>query len=90
VRECQIEVAIQQKSSGIVATHSATGHYDENGFMEFMWSEGNWSCDCNRAAFFREALGRPKAGFSLCGKSRYRIVSIRDKETGEVVYEETE
>lgn len=41
----------------------------------FAWTEGNWSCDCNRACFFIEASDDPKEwnnGWSFpCGDMLY-------------------
>jgi len=55
------------ETRAIQATHN--GELLHEG-TEFMWSEGNYSCDCNRADFFygRDANGE-------CGNSRFRIVA---------------
>ena len=56
-------------------------------FHDFIWTEGNYSCNCNRALFFArgrklvEPLNRP------CGEGRY-LVKIAN-ETGDVLLDET-
>ena len=39
----------------------------------FLWTEGNYGCDCNRHIFFEEATGRD-TGDCPCGESRYTAV----------------
>lgn len=41
--------------------------------LEFMWSEGNYACDCNRAAFF---YGDNDFD-DTCGDHRFSVVSLR-------------
>jgi len=41
---------------------------------EFLWTEGNYSCDCNRAVFWALAGAEPPPG-AECGDGAYLIVS---------------
>jgi len=42
---------------------------------KFMWTEGNYGCDCNRHLFFDRAAGRePEADELICGETRYTAV----------------
>lgn len=60
--------------------------YDWSPGSEFNWSEGNYSCDCNRALFFRRA-GNEEVGANLiCGEGKY-YVEIRSAE-GELLYKD--
>ena len=45
---------------------------------EFMWNEGNYSCDCNRHIFFNVALGRAGSGEHQipCGNVLYSINNL--------------
>jgi hypothetical protein len=49
---------------------------DEGAFFEFVWSEGNFACDCNRGDFYASCVGEeledddPRA---QCGDGRYRV-----------------
>lgn len=38
---------------------------------EFLWSDGNFACDCNRASLFAQASGREPADDRPCGMERY-------------------
>ncbi len=37
--------------------------------LEYMWTEGNYSCDCNRRLFMCRALGEPEPARDECGDS---------------------
>jgi hypothetical protein len=56
----------------------------------FMFGDGNYACDCNRALFFEAA----KTGSwshvprGECGNERYIIEKIVDRATGRIVYED--
>ena len=39
----------------------------------FMWSEGNYACDCNRYLHFQRALGEDEDDV-VCSKGRYEVV----------------
>lgn len=55
---------------------------------DYLWSEGNYGCDCNRAAFFADAGGEDDIDCS-CGEGRYSI-RVRNKKSGRVWYREWE
>jgi len=57
---------------------------DPDDFSEYIWSDGNYSCDCNRGLFFERAAGIPYSGETVCGQSRY-FLFICD-EAGTEVY----
>lgn len=38
---------------------------------DYMWTEGNYSCDCNRHLFFERAVGREPDEDVPCGDSLY-------------------
>lgn len=47
----------------------------ENGpenVLVFMWSDGNYSCDCNRALFFANTVGDPDPD-QECGDKAYSV-----------------
>lgn len=57
--------------------------------VEYLWSEGNYSCDCNREIIFRRA--RSEEFQSLlsgggCGEGRFKVRITAD--TGDVPYDE--
>jgi hypothetical protein len=61
---------------------------------EYIWSEGGWSCDCNRQYEFREAKGLPRmpegdTSRYCLGSHKYQILGIRLMD-GTLVYEAEE
>lgn len=70
--------------------------------VNFIWSDGNYSCNCNRFLFFERACGLTQEEIDAkdpslegtmtgCGDyEKYRCDWIRDEETKEIIYEETE
>jgi len=56
--------------------------------IEFLWNEGNYSCDCNRAIFFDVAGGGDGNPEQQCGLERYIVKLVSDD--GEIILDETE
>lgn len=47
--------------------------WDES--SDYMWTEGNYGCDCNRHLFFERAAGRePDIDEHTCGDTHYTAV----------------
>lgn len=87
-----IEVHILDRQSSQRVVYQADG-YDEpdqpGTFSSFIWQEGNFSCDCNRAIFFSEAGGQGvDEDKQPCGKDRFLLEKITRKSDGQVLYEE--
>ena len=40
---------------------------------EYMWDAGNYSCDCNRSAFFQRAGHEDEVWFEECGDKAYKV-----------------
>jgi hypothetical protein len=53
----------------------------------FIWAEGNYSCDCNRKAFFERAMNEPKSSADEypCGDGRYKVEITREND-GTLIY----
>lgn|SRR5687768_1587123 len=47
-----VNVEIRRNSDGVVRRY-----VDEHWLSDFIWSEGNYACDCNRHLFFERAGG---------------------------------
>jgi hypothetical protein len=78
------EVHIRRVADGVVRVHRDGWHSDA-GSPDFIWSDGNFGCDCNRHDFFEQAAGKETEGHYQCGTTAYvvdRIVLLN----GEVVY----
>lgn len=55
---------------------------------DFMWRDGNYSCDCNRALFFLRAGGEDDSKDETpCGDGTYSV-RVRNKLNGNVYYDE--
>lgn len=67
---------------------------DDMWFGDFIWSEGNFACDCNRGTFFAEAVGEDTSALSdeedatrfPCGDSRFRVKIL--SAMGDLLYED--
>jgi hypothetical protein len=58
----------------------------------FIWSDGNFSCNCNRDLFFWRAKGIEPEDDEECGcldYENYRVNWMRNDETGNIIYEES-
>lgn len=86
--EEKIDVLIRNNDTGEVVLYEDDGYFDEYGsFHDFIWSEGNYSCDCNRALFFFRSKNMLDPENNDCGEKLYSI-RITKKSTCEVLYDE--
>lgn len=83
--EQAIRVTITDTTTGESATLDDMGRFDDGVFNDFIWSDGNYSCDCNREIFFSQATGI-EGGVRECSTGRYRV-KITD-EAGNQLYED--
>ncbi len=56
-------------------------------WSEYLWEDGNWSCDCNRQISFESNGGEEIEDDIGCGEEAYRVV-VRNAKTMEVIYKE--
>lgn len=80
-----IRVSITDTTTGETRAYDADGYLDDGVFFEYIWSEGNYACDCNRANFFARAAGEDDPDRE-CGDGRY-AVKIFDID-GKTIYED--
>lgn len=67
------DVHIRKNSTG------ETRAYRDNGaWNEYLWADGNFACDCNRALLFQRAGGvePPDDEDQPCGSISYSIVRV--------------
>lgn len=88
-----VDVHIRRNADGVVRVCRMESRFDVpdycDGFADdFLWSEGNFACDCNRAIFFERAAGVENID-RQCGDDAY-FVRIVDAETGALLYEDDE
>jgi hypothetical protein len=63
--------------------------YDkDDGWYDFIWTEGNYSCDCNRSLFFARGRLEDDPKSPPCGSDRY-FVKIVDEGDGTVLLDES-
>jgi len=55
-------------------------------FHEYTWSDGNYSCDCNRSILFARAVNETEDHDVECSDGRYTIMAIF--QNGRQVYTE--
>jgi len=67
---------------------------DESGeYLEYIWAEGNFSCDCNRGTFFEQSSEPTDDDGTAplehpCGDGRYRVEKLVRLSDGKVLYYE--
>lgn len=83
----RVIVRIQEVASGTERDYVYPYEWEDS--LEYLWSEGNYGCDCNRALFFARAVGEEDPEDRECGETAFRIVSITDDD-GKIVYAEEE
>lgn len=83
------EAKIRDTATGQVRTYAKWEPEEEDGWSDFNWRENNYSCDCNRASFFAEAVGAVLSDEETpCGDGRYVVESILDARDGREIYSE--
>lgn len=45
---------------------------------EYLWTDGNFGCDCNRHIFFAQARGEGSAEERKCGDDRFQVQIVCD------------
>ncbi len=87
ITERPIIVKIRNNATGEIVDHPDVGDFDEDGFVDFIWSDGNYACDCNRDLFFHRAKGLDDPDDNPCGEEKYSIQITCDDA---IVYDEFE
>jgi hypothetical protein len=75
-------VEIRENATGLVREHDDSLADGD----PYIWSDGNYCCDCNRGLFFARAGGQQDANVQ-CSADLYSV-RVRSKETGSVFYKE--
>lgn len=78
----EVLVTIVDSVTGKQATYG--DEFENEGVAEFLWSGGNYSCDCNRALFLSRETGDESIDCD-CGDGRFAVKIIRT-DTKQVVY----
>lgn len=88
LRQLPIAVHLRHVPTGETRVYRTEEPEWEDGWSDFIWDEGNYSCDCNRWLFWERAAGRSPATDVPCSDGVYRVDRIVREDTGEVLYEE--
>ncbi len=82
-----VNVHIRRNADGVVRVYPFPEYGwddDPDGASEFMWSDGNYGCDCNRSLFFARSVGEDDDPNRVCGDTAFSV-RIFDL-AGNVVY----
>ena len=72
-----VVAAIRDKQTGEERLYPI-GPWEDH--SDFLWSEGNYACDCNRALFFARAANGEDIDHP-CGSTRYHVrIEVDGKE----------
>ena len=64
------KVAIRENETGEIRMYEDGGYWC--GSSHFLWTDGNYACDCNREIFFLRAGGEdPPTDLVTCGETRF-------------------
>lgn len=74
---------IKNNETGEVRKDINDGQFDDSSF--YLWSEGNWSCDCNRALFFARAKGEEDPEGLECTEGKFSVIIELEDGTKEEV-----
>lgn len=82
-----IQIEILDTTTGEKCKFHDDDTVDDEFVVLYLWEEGNYSCDCNRALFFAKALRMPQGALNdvPCGTSRFLVRISRE---GDVLYDE--
>ena len=81
-----LKIEIKRNATGLMVSDV----WQQVDFNDYIWSEGNFACDCNRESFFLQWHGEStKDDIDECGDDRFSV-RLSDADTGEVLYDEFE
>ncbi len=66
-------VKIRCNDTGEVVNYHVSQEWDDE-ITLFLWTEGNWSCDCNRQRFFFLAKGIDAPTNITCSDGKYTVI----------------
>jgi len=80
-----IVIHLRRNVDGVIRLIEETGHWERRDTLyedeqedchEFIWTDGNYACDCNRYLFFQRAAGEAEDAGRICGDGAYSIVQV--------------
>lgn len=86
-----VHVHIRRNADGVVRIYEDAGFFEKGAFLDYIWSEGNFACDCNRHLFFvRAGNGDEDEGDDNACTSELYAAKITDPTTGETLYQDAD
>lgn len=70
--EVQLFVRIRRNADGVQRVYKTSDTQEAIDGGCFIWSDGNYACDCNRGRFFAESVGEEDPD-ECCGDIRYSV-----------------
>jgi hypothetical protein len=67
-------VAIRNNTTGETRIHVDSFDWDDA--ADYLWTEGNFCCDCNRALLFARAGGDPDPKCRQCGHDAFSALYV--------------
>ena len=65
-------VHLRRNADGVVRVITEDDAWDET--ADYIWTDGNFGCDCNRALLFARAAGEPDPENSACGETAFAAI----------------
>lgn len=65
-------IRLRNNSTREVREITENGDWDES--SDYLWTEGNFACDCNRAQFFAHAAGEPDVEGRECSDELFTAI----------------
>lgn len=92
-KNATVSVQLKEVSTGRTVTHQIEwdfNHPNAEEGLEFIFSEGNYRCDCNRELFFYRALDTPEHEIpdGGCGDDRFIVLAVRRISDGKIFYQD--
>jgi hypothetical protein len=80
-------VILRNNATGEERRYADGFEWDDEGHFTFMWTDGNYGCDCNRELFFKRAggeQGKVDLDDERCGSERYAALRA-EREDGTTI-----
>lgn len=86
----KLDIHLREVETGFSRVYEDDYEWNDE-FSDYIWADGNYSCDCNRAYFLFD-WGRADNGnyssYADCSDNRIVIDKIVNHDTGEVLAED--
>jgi len=81
----ELLITIRRNADGVDRTYTSNSDVEDD-LLDFMWGDGCYCCDCNRALFFNRAAGEDDPN-RPCGVTEFQA-RVVDAGSGAVLYDD--